>query len=186
MSEENQNPDTAAQPEQAAPEETFTLTRQQMDDFKARVLSEAVPAAAAAPAAPKMDPLAAYYAGSAGRAQQQAAKQQPSSPQGESPLDRVAKLMELQIMQTMAPKPPPPPKAMSVEEKLATRDAEIMLGRGPNGWTSADAEALRARHRAELIKSGFTGDVANEARVRASREVVAAFRGVSLKVSFGR
>lgn len=180
MPDENPNPEGGAQPEAVA-EETFTLTRAQLDEFKARTLAEVAPAAPAQPAAPKMDPLAAYYAGVQGRAQQQAAKQ-PQAPAGESSLDRVAKLMEMQLMQTMMPKPPPPPKVMTVEEKLATRDADVMLGKGPNGWTRADGEALRAKHRNELAKAGFKGDIEGEARARAARETMAAFEGLAASV----
>lgn len=177
-------PDDPVTPEGGAPadagdsaEETYTLTRAQMDEFRQRTIDEHTKQQA--PAAPKTSPLDAYYAGVQSRAAQKQARQ-PAAPQAESSLDRLAKIMELQIMSTMAPKPPPPPKPMTAREKLSSGDPTVWMGRtNANAWSADDRAALIAEHADALRKTGYKGDVDAEARARAAREVTETARKVA-------
>lgn len=176
----NTTPNATTTPEAPA-EETFTMTRAQMDAFRDRVLAEQKPAAVVQT---PDDPLARYYAGVAERR----AKEQPPKPNAPAGGSDLAELIALQKMAlanqiaAMAPKAPEPIKPMTVDEKLAMRSVDTLLGRGPAGWTLADSEALRAKHEAELHRAGFTGDIPSEARRRASKQVLDAFSSVAANI----
>ena len=179
MSDENQN--TESTTTEAEPE-TYTLTRAQLDEFRARAVEEH---AKSAPA----NPLDRYYQGTAarraGEQPKQAAPSSASSELGE--LIALAKTQLAMSLAASAPKAPEPVKPMDVTQKLASKDVNIMLGRGPNGWTAQDSEQLRERHRRELARSGHP-DVEGEAQRRVSGELRTAFGdlGHLLKVDVRR
>jgi hypothetical protein len=171
VSEDSNDNSGAAPP--AAAEETFTLTRAQLDEFKARTLAEHTPAA------PKMSPLDAYYAGAQGRKpSEQRTPGKPGQAQGSSEIAELTQMMKLQLMASMAasaPKPPAPIVAMSPSQKLQSDDHDVFLSRGSvNQWSRQDQAALTREYADKLTSDGFRGDIKHEAEMRAVRHIAEA------------